>query len=589
MKKFNSRTIGLGNIRIRFIILFLVFLLPVYFIGFSIYLFGRNSITRQIQEAQANRVEFYIDGLTAEIARIRTLQYDFFSDVYLNRLTDTIDILSNYDRDINILYIKKGLVLIMSASRYITGATVMIPSMGRKITTGTIDDLGSEELALIAQHTNTSVPGIAYRENTICLYAAAFTGYNPRDRLMPKYFFEIQLSGSALKQSMEDLLQTGENFVCRWDGADFMYTSFKNASTAEGIARLFGKPNGSYTVNGERYQIYQTALEQLKLTYISAMNERLLYRPLNRYLWLFLLFSVVVFTIIILFSHYFRKMIHVPLKRLHDAFREVENGVFDIHIEHPGQDEFKDLYKSFNQMTGKLNQLIDQLFRQKMQVQKAELRQLQAQINPHFLFNCFFILSRRIQYHDTETASALASYLGEYFQYITRSARDQVPLQEEVRHARIYTEIQKARFGGRITVTFDELPPRYHEMTVDRLIIQPLIENAFEHGLENKAENGIVRVFFTESPGVLIISIEDNGEELTDTGIKDLQNLLIMPEDDFNNDAAEITSMVNIHRRVRRRMGEGAGIRIGRSSLGGLCTDLILTSAAAIQGGSGHV
>jgi two-component system sensor histidine kinase YesM len=596
--KFNVFTYitGKGNICTRFIVLFLVFLAPVYIVGFSIYLFGRHSVARQIREAQENRVEFYIDGLAAEISRIRVLQYDFFSDVYLNRLTDTIGALSNYERDMNILYIEKGLHTIMSVSRYIVNVSVMIPSIGKKITSRNMDELSGEDWTLIEHHDEMPVPGIGYRDDAICLYAEAFTGYNPRNRRQPKYFFEIQLSGDTLRQAMQDLLQTGEDFVCRWEGADFVYTSLKDPAVLEGIGRLFGKPNGSYTVAGERYQLYQTTPRSINLAYISVMSEELLYRPINVYLLLFLLFSLVVVTTIIFFSYYFRKMIQVPLKRLHDAFLEVENGVLDVHIEHPGQDEFKDIFYSFNQMTTKLNQLIDQVFRQKMRVQKAELRQLQAQINPHFLFNCFFVLSRRIQYRDMETASALASHLGEYFKFLTRTALDTVPLAEELSHARIYTRIQASRFSGRIQVSFDELPPQYTEMTVDRLIVQPVIENAFEHGLKNKIENGMLRVFFTEREEALIINIEDNGDEIEDAAIESLNTRVRIPEDDFAAGSVEVTSILNIHRRICYRMGNHAGLRFRRGPLGGLLAELILvTGTAAGQdrgeppGGIAHV
>jgi two-component system sensor histidine kinase YesM len=577
----------------RFITLFIIFLIPLYFIGFSIYIFGRNSISGQNREAQANRAEFYINSLAAEVFWIRNLQLNFFSDIYLNRLAGTIDIMSNYERDMNALNVLNHLSVIKESSHYISEAAIMIPSIDRKITShyaGRLDDL---DWKYIDEYTSAPDVAVFYKSSIILLHASANRENAPNDRSMARYFFAIELSFDEIKQAMLGILQSGENSIWLQGDVDFLDTSFADRSIAEEIIQL-NIPQGktvSAVVHGKHYQVYRTVLDTTSLSYISVMDERVLYRRIDVYLWFILLFSLMTVTIILWFSYYFNKMIHVPLTELRTAFRKLENGVFDIQIEHSAQDEFHDIYDNFNHMTKELDQLINQLFRQKMLVQKAEIRQLQAQINPHFLFNCFFILSRRIQQGDMETAVSLANHLGEYFKFITRTARDDVPLAEEVQHARNYTRIQASRFAGRIAVVFDELPEAYSSLVVDRLIIQPIIENAFEHGLENKDENGMLGISFSGNGDVLTVSVEDNGDELDDADIERLRISLEASDDDFTDRPGpsaephrgegssfpdEITSMINIHRRIRHRMGTQAGLRINRGAMGGLLVELVL-------------
>jgi two-component system sensor histidine kinase YesM len=198
-------------------------------------------------------------------------------------------------------------------------------------------------------------------------------------------------------------------------------------------------------------------------------------------------------------------------------------------------------------------------------IQKAELKQLQSQINPHFLYNSFFILKRRIKTGDNESAMYFAEKMGNYFRFITRSASDEVPLKQEVEHAGIFAEIQGMRFSNRIKVNFDELPQRYENVIVPRLILQPLIENAFVHGLEDLEENGLLDVRFKEEAGLLRIIVEDNGQNMPEDYIENINKAL-----ETRTDNTEMTGMFNIHRRLRLKFGGESGLKLTRGELGGL-------------------
>ncbi|GJM75129.1 hypothetical protein HMSSN036_73450 [Paenibacillus macerans] len=102
--------------------------------------------------------------------------------------------------------------------------------------------------------------------------------------------------------------------------------------------------------------------------------------------------------------------------------------------------------------------------------QRAELKQLQSQINPHFLYNSFFILNTMAKTGDTERIEQFTTLLGEYFEFVTRNASDLVALEQEIHHARMYAEIQELRFSRRIQVRFDTLPDELRSIPVPRLI-----------------------------------------------------------------------------------------------------------------------
>ncbi|MNC39206.1 Sensor histidine kinase YehU [compost metagenome] len=223
-------------------------------------------------------------------------------------------------------------------------------------------------------------------------------------------------------------------------------------------------------------------------------------------------------------------------------------------------------------MLGNLESLVDQVYKQQILTHRAELKQLQSQINPHFLYNSFFILNTMARLGDNEHLEQFTNQLGVYFQFITRSHAEEVPLADEVRHARVYTDIQSTRFAGRNRVEFGELPPQAEQIPVPRLILQPIIENAFNHGLEQRPADGILRVYFQHTADELFMIVEDNGSELSEEQLADLNR-------SFSGNDMETTGLVNIHLRIKLKFGGGSGLLLERSELGGLKATIRIVNA----------
>ena len=154
-------------------------------------------------------------------------------------------------------------------------------------------------------------------------------------------------------------------------------------------------------------------------------------------------------------------------------------------------------------------------------------------------------------------------HLGDYFQYLTRNESDYVSLGQEVEHARSYAAIQGTRFIHRITITFEELPENFRQITVPRLILQPLLENAFEHGLEDKLQDGKLWVHFVESGEEYQILVEDNGE-IPQEKLEEMRGGL-------GKERAESSGIHNINRRLQLFGRDRAGLRVDRSIMGGVC------------------
>ena len=166
---------------------------------------------------------------------------------------------------------------------------------------------------------------------------------------------------------------------------------------------------------------------------------------------------------------------------------------------------------------------------------------------------------------DYENLAEFARHMGTYFQYITRSSSHVSRLYDEVEHARIYANFQAHRFRNRIAMEFDQLPEELHDYPVPKVILQPVIENAFEHGFKNTIENGMLRIHFETGNRFVNIIVEDNGGDLSDEDIQRLKDQLVVDESDM-----ECTGLVNIHRRLVLSLGKESGVFVSRSDLGGL-------------------
>lgn len=288
-----------------------------------------------------------------------------------------------------------------------------------------------------------------------------------------------------------------------------------------------------------------------------------------------LLFTVVSMAVLILYAYVSIRTLRQPVSSLLAAFKQVEAGRFDVelHSRHPAQ-EYELLIDGFNKMTKRLRASIDQLYKQEIYTQRLELKQLQMQINPHFLYNSYFVLHRLIAQEDTESAGLLSTYMGKYFQYITRNAHDKAMLSQEWDHANNYLEIQSIRYANRLCVAVDDLPDDRKNLFVPRLILQPILENAFLHGFKNKISDCVIRLSLIIDVNYLHIRITDNGNALTDEVIERLQRRLLLAD----NECTQTTALVNIHRRLELEYEKGSGLLLSRDASGGLCVDLIITA-----------
>ncbi len=367
----------------------------------------------------------------------------------------------------------------------------------------------------------------------------------------PDYACEVTLSSRFLDANLMtfgDSLQAGAAVLLEaQDGTRYVIGPLKDLVPEEALVT----EKERIRMGKEQLQIQYHRMENYPILLASWRSTALMSR--NMYETILSVAAVVLFTGLLL-MFMLRKANHDigrPLRKLMGAFDQVKSGDLSTHIKHKNADEFSYIYDSFNEMADRNQALIEDIKEQHALRQNAELAQLQAQIDPHFLYNSFNIIKYMADGEEYEQITEFVSSLAEYYRFINKETRQAIPLSAEVRHMETYIYIQQMRFEGRISVDAGRLPVEAEHYLVPKLILQPLVENCYKHGLKNKLEDGVIHISYTLDGDQLKIRIEDNGGEMTEEQLEAVRAGIW-----DTSDASISHALANTRRRLELAFGD---------------------------------
>ncbi|MNW50043.1 Sensor histidine kinase YehU [compost metagenome] len=201
--------------------------------------------------------------------------------------------------------------------------------------------------------------------------------------------------------------------------------------------------------------------------------------------------------------------------------RKVESGDLNARVDEKGDDELLLLQKGFNNQMDKINELFDQVKREQLQKANAELRVLQAQIKPHFLFNTLESINVLAVQNEGRKVSEMVLRLASILR-ISIQDKEEIKLSLEVEHLRSYLEIQKFRFDELFEYVID-IPDEMKNCLLLKLTLQPLVENSIQHGFEGIDYKGRITVTGRMEQDRILLRIEDNGIGMTNEQLANIQ------------------------------------------------------------------
>lgn len=322
---------------------------------------------------------------------------------------------------------------------------------------------------------------------------------------------------------------------------------------------------GEITVDGVRYIAMCAYSEALDCSFVQLIPAQQISSVPNTLLTSMLVFFVAMLTVVLLILQSFHRYVNRPVQSLIAAFDKTGRGDFSARVESQESREFAALASGFNQMTTKLEELIDTNYRQTITLQQAQLKTLQAQINPHFLYNSFFFLRSMLDSEETEIAAEFAGYLGKYFCYITKEEGNFLTLEDEYDHAITYLKIQLMRFGETVRADVPQIPEAIKHKRVPKLFLQPVLENCIEHGMGGSVDQVQIRISFQIQESRICIVVENSGDGFSPEMLESIQRKL-----DCSTDDSQTSGLINVHRRLKLYFAENGGVEFAASELGGL-------------------
>ncbi|MFC5406104.1 sensor histidine kinase [Cohnella soli] len=317
-----------------------------------------------------------------------------------------------------------------------------------------------------------------------------------------------------------------------------------------------------------------------------------LYLKLNGMLHRFILLILLLVLIILAAMWHISSLLVKPIERLKKALEREEELPLGLGLDRGTnpRDEISQLVASFNQMIKQNHRLMEEnvnkQIREKILVtskMKAELGMLQQQINPHFLYNTLEAINMRARQYGAAEVSTMVNSLAKLFRFTINTGGEVVPLSEEIEHVRNYLTIQELRFQNKFTVHW-QLDEAITKVPILKFILQPIIENALQHGIDELYGEGQIDIGAKAEEDRLLIIISDNGIGMSDDELAKVRQRLAMDTESLPavsyaeapKKRSSGVGLMNVYQRLRIYYGDRAGLSIDSEEFKGTTVAIII-------------
>ncbi|MGO4346690.1 sensor histidine kinase [Paenibacillus sp. MCAF9] len=440
--------------------------------------------------------------------------------------------------------------------------------------------------------------------NTITLYypdfketvssdsTLSFSTYNPPSQRLNKWVVHWKKDGSGYysnltrshigpllietRVSLDNLLKMMKQYS---SGTPLLYDSFNKTIIQTGNSPLLEDTTGriipliegksgflSVDDNGTEYLLNYMKSDLLDLYFIDYHPMRQFIEPISQNNILFIFSIIVLLLISLIYSLVLRRQVQAPVIVLRKAIDKFDRGDFSSRVIDLHATEFRMLGNSFNRMAENTQRLIEQVLVAELEVTEARLKQYQAQINPHFLYNCLNYIQSKASIEDHESVTAMTLHLGAYCRYVQKIENIDSTINEELVFVEHYLSILQLR---KRSMTFSiDIPPSMCMYRLPRMILQPLVENCIQHGIEPSLHPGHIKISAEEDEQSLRIVIQDSGVGIAEDRLA-LVNQHI--EERIFSENKVGTGMRNVHQRLKLYFGERSGLTIQSKLAEGTC------------------
>lgn len=397
-------------------------------------------------------------------------------------------------------------------------------------------------------------------------------------------FLNAAISLKKLHDIVAELdFYNGQSWIMDPKGTIYTRSGANEKAVEALLPHLSKEEKGFLDMENGAATVFYTRIPYTEQWYLcTSIENSQLMEDTRQLKWKLSMVLLIVMILLFLCSILVARSVTNPIGRLTEAMKRVETGDWQVSLQMKGQDEIARLSRSFDQMVRRVHSLVLQTAENEREKRNAELRVLQAQINPHFLYNTLDTLQYKAYDTGDEEMVTMISALSTFFRISLSRGKEIIPLEKELEHVKSYLKIQKIRFQDVLAYEF-QVEVR-EPFLVLKLILQPLVENAIQHGIKPKMAPGAIHIRVTQQEGTwqegagggkngrrLVIEVEDDGVGIETKRLEELKKEL------REGTAGKSYGLINVNNRIRLLYGEGAGVTVRSQAGKGTCVRVVLT------------
>ncbi|MDD4075507.1 MAG: sensor histidine kinase [Eubacteriales bacterium] len=385
-----------------------------------------------------------------------------------------------------------------------------------------------------------------------------------RDKSTQQGVLLVDIKYSSIAELFDNITLPNEGYVYLIDAEGNIIYHPQHQLIASGIlnenniaAAQLRDGSHTMTFNGASQSVIVRSVGYTGWRIIGVVPQRGLTLDSQQNVLFVIMIFCLFFELVIIINGYLSSKLTDPIKKLELSVQEVEQGTSaDVYV--GGSYEIEHLGRSISRMVRQLRRLTDDIVEEHEQKQKSERNALQAQINPHFLYNTLDIIIWMIEKKQPEEAVRIVSALAKFFRLSLSGSKNIITVQDELEQVRNYLLIQEMRYKNKFTYHIDAEPETL-QLSVIKLVLQPIVENSIYHGMEFMDGDGEITITARLENGDLYLVVQVNGLGMPPETV---EALLVQPAKAHVNTKGSGIGLWNVNERVKLYFGGAYGLRI---------------------------
>lgn len=401
----------------------------------------------------------------------------------------------------------------------------------------------------------------------------------------------IDLKFNRIKELCQSLVIGGKgyNFIIDPEGnyiyhptQQLVYSNLRSEPVEE-ILFLLEEDQGADYTEGDRYLMSATS-DLTGWHMISVLHESDIITDWHYVRLAYSLIGLMLFFVVGLATNRISSGITRPVRKLQTIMQGVDTGDFQLVGQIEATDEIRELAREYDIMVGRIRELMAANIREQELKRKSDLKALQAQINPHFLYNTLDSIIWMGEMGQNREVVQMTSALSKLFRISISKGRELIPITDEIAHVQSYLTIQEMRYRDKFDYAIDIAPAIYGE-TILKITLQPLVENAIYHGIKEVEQKGRIEIRGDLDGDEVRIEVKDNGRGMTQAELGALRASIESPLEEWPGQGRHGMGVKNVHERIRIYFGRRYGLDI--ESAPGEGTSIIIRIPAGYNGEEG--